>query len=150
MRVKDGQIWARQLQELGADETSVKFRDFLVAWGWAADRWIGVVPTVSVPDLVDKAWVKTPTGLPDPRGAALKAFQETEEELGFISVEWLGQMLLLITLNWIHGDELLESLSPWERRVVDQAEAVQIAALQQMAAEESSATMEDLERIMKR
>lgn len=116
MRVKDEQVWSLQLSEFDADELSRLFRDFLVTWMDTADRLIEVSGEVPL------------------REIASKAFQETEQTLGFVSVEWLGQMLLVAVQHWVDGDDLWESLSVWERRMVEQAAALKIAELQQSAA----------------
>ena len=113
MHVKDDQAWSQQLVEFDADEMSRLFRDFLVQWAETADR------------LVEDSGV---------RGAAVTAFDETEQDLGFISVEWLGQMLLVLVQHWFSGDELWESLSGWERRMVEQSAALKIVELQDLAA----------------
>jgi hypothetical protein len=116
MRVKDEQLWSLQLAEFEADEMSQKFGEFLVAWGDTSDRLAADCPATRLPD------------------AASKAFEETEQTLGFISVEWLGQMLLVLIQHWFYGDQLWESLSVWERRMVEQATALKIAELQDQAA----------------
>lgn len=121
MRVKDEQLWTAQLSEFEADDLSRKFREFLVSWGETADRILG-------------EYQKTP------RGSLALAFSETEESLGFVSVEWLSQMLLVLVQHWFHGDELWESLSVWERRMVEQATVLKIAELQDHAAEVTSDT----------
>lgn len=114
MEVKDVQLWTQQLSELKSDDESLAFHDFLVSWTDAATR-------LDSPDLT-------------PYQVLSKAFDETEQTLGFLSVEWLGQMLLVIIQHWVSGDRLWESLSVWERRVVEQATALKIAELQDLAA----------------
>lgn len=122
MRVNDEQLWSQQLAEMNADEPSRLFRDFLAAWADSADRVLGEV----CPEDVDRLEL---------RAALASAFEATEHKLGFISVEWLGQMLLLIVQHWVYGDELWESLSVWERRMVEQATVLKLAELQQFAAD---------------
>lgn len=112
MRVRDDEQWNRQLSEFGADEMSGRFRDFLVFWVEAAERIGG-----------------------QPRDGLVGAFGVAERTFGYISVEWLGQMLLVIVQHWFHGDELWESLSVWERRLVEQATALKLAELQEQAQE---------------
>lgn len=113
MRVKDEQLWSLQLVEFEADDLSRKFRDFLVSWADTADRL-----------MAETTDVYQATG---------KSFDETEQEFGYLSVEWLSQMLLVLIQHWFHGDELWESLSVWERRMVEQATALKIAELQEQA-----------------
>lgn len=127
MRVKDEQAWWEQLVEFDADDTSRSFRDFLLAW-------------------VDAADVKLAGGKEDhPRTALVQAFEDVELERGFLSVEWLAQMLLVIVQHWFNGDQLWASLSPWERRMVEQTAAVKLAELQQVAA--ASADVADSSQI---
>lgn len=117
MRVRDEQLWLQQVSELKFDETSQKFHDFLVFWGDTADTMIaesnGDLP---IRDLLSKA------------------FEVAEQTFGYLSVEWLSQMLLVLTQHWVDGERLWESLSVWERRMVEQATAMKIVELQQIAA----------------
>lgn len=117
MRVRDEQLWLQQVSELKSDETSQKFHDFLVFWGDTADTMIaesnGDLP---IRDLLSKA------------------FEVAEQTFGYLSVEWLSQMLLVLTQHWVDGERLWESLSVWERRMVEQATAMKIVELQQIAA----------------
>lgn len=116
MRVRDERAWREQLLELDADEDCRLFRDFLVEWVGAADE----------------AMVQDP---PPPARAALEgAFDGVEAVRGWLSVEWLAQMLLVVVQHWAEGDALWGSLSAWERRMVEQATAVKLAELQQVAA----------------
>lgn len=113
MKVKDEQAWAQQVGELqNTDEGSRKFLEFLEFW-------------------VDSAHSAQKSKLNmTPREALSKSFVVAEQTLGFLSVEWISQMLLLIIEHWIDGDELWESLSVWERRMVEQATALKLAELQ--------------------
>lgn len=114
MRVRDEQDWWEQLTELDCDDDSRRFRDFLLRW-------------------VDDAEVRLAVGGLEPREGLASAYADAEDEMGFLSVEWLGQMLLVIIQHWAEGDALWESLSPWERRMVEQAVAVKVAELQKSA-----------------
>jgi hypothetical protein len=118
MQVKDERLWLEQLSELKADEMSQKFSDFLVFWGNTADTMLGE----SNEDL-------------QPYDAVSKAFEVAEQTFGFLSVEWLGQMLLVIIEHWFQGDCLWDSLSLFERRMVEQATALKIVEMQNLAAE---------------
>lgn len=117
MRVRDEQLWLQQVSELKSDETSQKFHDFLVFWGDTADTMIA----------------ESNGGLPI-RDLLSKAFEVAEQTFGYLSVEWLSQMLLVLTQHWVDGERLWESLSVWERRMVEQATAMKIVELQQIAA----------------
>lgn len=117
MKVKDQQAWALQESELkNADEASLKFLEFLEFWVGGAEK------------ILEE---KTEFGY---RHALIEAFNLAEKDLGFLSVEWLGQMLLVIVQYWFGGDELWESLSSWERRMIEQATALKLVELERMAA----------------
>lgn len=128
MRVKDEQLWTQQLAELDTDDQTRLFRDFLVEWADQIDRFLG------------GSW-----GASGPHVIASKAFDVTEQTLGFVSVEWLSQMMLLLVQHWVYGDELWESLSVWEQRLVEQAAVLKLAELQDQAGE-AAETMADLEK----
>ncbi len=120
MKVRDEQLWLQQLSEFKADEMSRKFSQFLVFWTDATETMMA-----------------ESKGELTPYTALSKAFEVAEQTFGYLSVEWLGQMLLVIGQHWFHGDDLWESLSVWERRMVDQATALKIAEMQKIAAEDA-------------
>lgn len=121
MKVKDERAWAEQLSEFEADEVSKKFGEFLLTWGNEADQILS--------DLVEDE-----DGAPlGPAQALSKALEVTEQTKGFLSVEWIAQMLLVITEHWVHGEQLFEGLSFIEKRLVEQATAMKLAELQEAA-----------------
>ena len=115
MRVQDEAAWAAQDMEFRADELSWRFREFLVSWCEGAEEFLDDYQQT-------------------PRDSLVRAFMVAEQTHGFVSVEWLGQMLLVVVQHWEHGREVWDSLSPWERRMVEQATAVKLAELQRSAA----------------
>lgn len=118
MKVKDEAQWAQQSSELlNADDESRKFHDFLVLWLDTADQMMDDAPKAVYP-----------------RDALSKAFKVTEQTLGYLSIEWIGQMLLVVIGHWFHGDQVWESLSLWERRMVEQSAAIKLVELQTEAA----------------
>jgi hypothetical protein len=114
MQVQDEELWSAQDAEFSADEMSQKFRDFLVFWCEAAETMLDEQQLTSVDSLK-------------------MAFEVAEQTFGYISVEWLGQMLLVIVQHWFDGDRVWESLSVWERRLVEQATAIKLTELQENA-----------------
>lgn len=114
MQVQDEELWSVQDAEFSADETSQKFRDFLVFWCETAETLLDEQQLTSVDSLK-------------------MAFEVTEQTFGYISVEWLGQMLLVIVQHWFDGSRVWESLSVWERRLVEQATAIKLTELQENA-----------------
>jgi len=116
MRVKDDQMWAQQVSELkGADEGSRKFLEFLEFWVEQIESFQKSNPDLSLHEALSKAFVVA------------------EQTFGFLSVEWISQMLLVIVQHWESGDRLWESLSVFERRMVEQATAIKLAELQASA-----------------
>ena len=114
MRVQDEELWSAQLEEFDADETSRKFREFLVFWVDAAEK-------------IEKENRQTPID------GLRHAFDIAEQTFGYVSTDWLGQFLLVIVQHWVYGDEVWESLSVWERRMVEQSMAIKLAELQDSA-----------------
>lgn len=114
MRVVDDEQWSLQDKEFAADEMSRKFREFLVFWCETAET------------LNDE-------NQQTPRGSLVRAFEVAEQTFGYISTEWLGQMLLVIVQHWVYGSRIWESLSVWERRLVEQATALKLTELQEQA-----------------
>jgi hypothetical protein len=122
MQVNDEAAWTRQLQELEADEYTQKFKTFLVFWFETTDR------------LVSEQFPLTEH---NPKlllaGAASKGLALAEQTFGFLSIEWISQMLLVMTEYWIYGEELYRDLSHIEQRLVDQAAAMKLVDLQKCA-----------------
>lgn len=114
MQVQDEEVWSVQDKEFQADETSRKFRDFLVFWCETAEK------------LNDETQQT-------PRDSLCRAFEVAEQTFGYISTEWLGQMLLVIVQHWVYGSEIWETLSVWEQRMVEQAMAIKLTELQEVA-----------------
>lgn len=109
-------MWAEQLVELDVDEQCRRFRDFMLDWVGAAE-------------LLTKGCDPAPP----PRAALESTLAVVEGQRGWLSVEWLSQMLLLLVQHWELGEGLWESLSVWERRMVEQVTAMKLAELQQAA-----------------
>ena len=120
MKVKDESHWAQQASELqNTDEDSRKFHDFLVLWLDTADQALEKGTDLS------------------PYTELSKAFEVAEQTLGYLSVEWLGQMLLVVIGHWVHGDLVWESLTVWEKRMVEQSIAIKLVELQEQAAQDA-------------
>jgi hypothetical protein len=120
VKVKDESHWAQQASELqNTDEDSRKFHDFLVLWLDTADQALEKGTDLS------------------PYTELSKAFEVAEQTLGYLSVEWLGQMLLVVIGHWVHGDLVWESLTVWEKRMVEQSIAIKLVELQEQAAQDA-------------
>lgn len=125
VKVRDDKAWQEQLTEFEADDTSRQFRDILVFWMDTTEKVI----EESARDLtfVD---------------CARKAFEVTEQTFGFISTEWIGQLLLVFVQHWDFGQQLYDELTYLEKRMVEQATAMKLAELQMMAAQSASLATE--------
>ena len=119
MRVQDEELWSLQMEEFGADEMSRKFRDFLVFWCETAEKLLDSLSNI------DHQLTST--------GSLKRSFEIAEQTFGYISVDWLGQMLLVVIQHWADGPEVWESLSVFERRMVEQATAIKLTELQEIA-----------------
>lgn len=122
MQAQDDQRWSEQLAQWDADEQSRKFRDFLVFWLDTADRLIGEDYGRQL----------------HPYDALSNALTFAEQSFGYLSVEWLSQMLLVTTEHWVHGPRVLSAMSVFERRMVDQAAALKLVELQSLASADDS------------
>lgn len=120
MQVKDEQAWTTQLMELEADDYTRKFKTFLVFWFDALDKMYAEVDDSGNPCHTKK-------------DALSKSLAVAEQTFGFLAVEWIAQMLLVITEHWIHGEQLYEGLSLIEQRLVDTATAMKLLDLQMSA-----------------
>ena len=122
MQVRDEAAWAAQLIEFEADDVSRKFKDFLIQWTNNLDNVINVEdwygPQFSFATCVSKA------------------LKVTEQTMGFLSIEWISQMLLVMCDHWVNGQQLYDGLSHIEQRLVDQATAMKLVELQASAASE--------------
>lgn len=123
MQVRNEVAWAEQLTEFEADDLSRKFRDFLVFWLETADKFFEEIEPGQL-----GGWRKF-----SELEAISKAFELAEQTFGFLSIEWIAQMLLVITEHWERGEQLYESLSVFEKRLVEQATAMKLADLQSAA-----------------
>lgn len=112
MHVKDEQLWSDQLLEFDSDDMSRKFRDFLIFWLENTEDQLNSESEQTI------------------RDSLTSSFSVAEQTYGYLSVEWIGQMLMVIVGHWVHGDEVWEGLSLWEKRLVEQSTAIRLAELQ--------------------
>lgn len=114
MQFQDQIRWTDQEIELQADEASRAFLAFFTEWFTRAEGEMG------------HAW----------QNAALyvrSALAETERANGHLSVEWIGQMLLLAREHWQYGEAMMRDLSNIEIRLIQQMEAIKLAELAESA-----------------
>lgn len=131
MKFKNEVAWADQSLELQVDEVSRKFEKFFLEWFTLAEttyeQWKAKLPSQS-DDIVYGDSERAITS------HVRKALAETESAYGFLSVEWIGQMLLLAYQHWKYGEPMEQGLSVIERRTLEQMAAVKAAELEASAA----------------
>lgn len=115
MQIKDPVQWAQQEVELQADDASRQFLAFFQQWFATADEQIE-----------DQGQ--------EPVNAMRWALADTEQQLGFLAMEWIGQMLLLASMHWEFGDAMVSGMTNLEKRMVEQMTAIKLVELQETAA----------------
>lgn len=106
MKTQDAERWRAQKAELGQatdTQSAQAFVAFVEDWCTAAEKVLGVDRSEMYPI------------------EALRAtLAPTEASNGYLSVDLLANMLLLICANWEHGDEgdLFETMTEFEQRLV--------------------------------
>lgn len=111
MFVRDEDLWSQQCDELRADQTGRDFLDFIETWASQAEK------------LYEE-------DIGSPATALRRALDHAERTHGRISVHFLGQMLVVIASHWEYGEEMAESLTPIELRLVQDTLAIKYAELQ--------------------
>jgi hypothetical protein len=116
--------WSDQELELQADETSRKFLAFFIDWFTLAEKHMKAPVMGSMTETIEAH---------SPVGSTRSALVATEEKLGYLAVEWIGQMLVLASQHWVHGEALVEGMTVMERRMMEQMAAVKMVDLQESA-----------------
>lgn len=111
MIARDQELWEQQRSELQADQTGRDFLDFIETWVSQAEK------------LYEE-------DIGSPATALRHALDHVERTHGRIGVHFLGQMLVVITSHWEYGEEMAESLTPIELRLVQDTLALKYAELQ--------------------
>lgn len=114
MKVRDASLWAQQQAELQSDPTGQDFLSFIETWTTRADN------------LCEE-------DIGGPATALRYSLEQTEKIHGRVSAHFLGQMLVVIATHWEHGEEMAESLTPIELRLVQDMLALKFAELQEQA-----------------
>jgi hypothetical protein len=118
MKAQDDQLWTQQVSDLRHDgEPGERFLAFFEFWFDAAETILGS-------ELLGAAPIAT---------AVRKALDVAEKELGFLTVDLIGQMLTVAVMHWHLGHELASQLTSIEARVMEEALARKIADLQESA-----------------
>lgn len=126
MKAKDDNLWSQMTMELRATEEGRKFLDFLEFWFTVADKLIA-----------DGLDTQMCNGTGSNSWTAVRAMRAglavAEEHLGFIDVDWIGQMLAVAGTHWAHGEEMGKGLTFIEVRVLEEAYGRTIGKLEQAA-----------------
>lgn len=113
MKVVHEQRWATTCGELRATKEGQDFLSFFEKW-------------------FDEAEIRIDE-ITQPAEAMRTSLTATEEELGFLSSSWLGQMVCVAAMHWVHGKDMVEGLTNIEMRVVEEALTRKVAELQDSA-----------------
>jgi hypothetical protein len=122
MHFRDPVAWAAQELEFQADETSRQFLAFFLDWFGCADGYLSSwtlnehCTSLKVADAVRNALIQT----------------EKRQKVS-LSMEWIGQMMLVASDHWKYGEELVEQLTVIERRAVQIMFDIKLATLQESA-----------------
>lgn len=120
MRTVNEARWSETQASLRAEETGARFLDFFTFWFDAAET------------LLDEGY-HGEFGERGPVIAMREALELAEQELGFITIDWIGQMLCVASMHWQHGKRMAEEMTPIEVRAMETALAMKIAQLQESA-----------------
>lgn len=127
--------WADQELELQADEQSRRFLRIFTDWfSLAQTLYDETEPTCGETD--PKTGKQVEYGARRRRTlaqAVRQAMIDVEDKHGLLSMEWIGQMLLLAREHWVHGQDLMNGLTRLELRMIEQVEAVKLAMLAEAA-----------------
>jgi len=112
--VRDAEVWSRRQAELQEDQTGRDFLDFIETWTARAEK-------LYAEDIGSAAT------------AIRQSLDHADQVHGRVSAHYLGQMLVVIATHWEHGEEMAESLSSIEMRLVQDMLALKCAELDQTA-----------------
>ena len=125
MQAQDDERWSQQVADLHADgEAGQRFLEFFTFWFDAAEKMLD--------EEKDRIY---PKSVIEHVRAALEL---AEAQFGYLSCDLLGAMLTVASMHWACGAEMAEGLTSIERRVMEEALARKIAALQQSATQDRS------------
>jgi len=116
MKVRDNDLWQQQRAELDVDDLSRHFLEFMERWAEYAEEYPGAEYL--------------------PAEGFNNTLEAVEKEFGRVGAHFMGQMLVVLVTHWIYGEELMETLSPMERRLVKDMLVLKLSELETEAAEE--------------
>lgn len=119
MKVRDQALWQERRAALSTDETNRSFLKFLELWAEETERRL--LDAVTDGRQATVAEVLQFTLVP------------VEAHLGRCGAHFLGQMLALLAMHWEFGEDLMQGLTPIERRLVEDLTILKIASEQEKA-----------------
>jgi hypothetical protein len=120
MMVCNEDLWNQQRTELLEDQVGKDFLAFV-------EDWVGLAEELMSRDSMI------------PAEALRQTLHQADDELGRVSVHFLGQMLVVIATHWEHGQEMIKGLTPIELRLVQDMLALKFAELKLQAEGTSNA-----------
>ena len=118
MKVRSRALWEATRADLTADGViGRQFLEFVDLWAAQAEEFIVILNN----DLA-------------PATALNRALPLIEEGLGRCPAHFMGQMLAVLATHWVYGgDNLMDTLTPIERRLVEDLTLLKVTEQQQSA-----------------
>lgn len=99
MKVRDVDSWQGRRAALTQDgEIGQAFLKFVEAWAVAAEK---ILPGY------------------DPAAALERTLSAVEDQQGRADIFWLGQLMAVMAEHWEHGEEMMNTVSPVVRRLIE-------------------------------
>ena len=126
MQVRDEQVWSQQVSLLSNQgEIGPQFLNAIVFWV----------------DTAEKLMEESTTNM-EPVQAIRLALPILENHLGQIDMQYFGQLLLIISMHWVHGVEMSRTLTEMEMKNYNHAVQIKQAELQMVAEQQADTTPE--------
>jgi hypothetical protein len=116
MKIRDESLWHELVKDLKESDEGVAFYDFVTAWADRAEQIMEQFREGGTP------------------AEALRMVLPTVENSFERKTIWiLGQCLVVLCMHWEHGEELTNTFTELEIRLVEDVTALKIAQLQAAA-----------------
>ncbi|QDF18625.1 hypothetical protein SEA_PUPPER_139 [Gordonia phage Pupper] len=126
MKVVNDQAWAKTVSEMKANEEGRQFHEFVTLWADASEEYMSRTGATAV----------------DALRATLTSIEEHLKQL--VVADWIGQMLTVLSMHWVHKDTMQKDMTTLEFRMIESAIGMKLMELQQEAASHAgqSATLQ--------
>ncbi len=105
MKVVNEQDWQEYCAAVEHEEWGKAFVQFLTAWLTNAERALENDMSLNPTDAIrESLWL-------------------TQQQIGRVSIEYIGQMLLVIISHWSHGPRVARGINVIERQLLEEAAA---------------------------